>query len=223
MTDSLKVVNSISIPMSLDSKFPVRARDLWLRLGTKTKYAGWVNTRLKQTMAKENIDFTRTNNITVQTVKIGRGRPSLDISLTFDLACHFSMLEETEKGYAFRQYFIDAKKKLLQTESQTIQFLRNRISHLETLLSQPKSLPGKRTNMIAAPIYHENLFGVRDIIAYELRAKETMDDITKLKAQIRHMNKVLKGLGTKLDSATEKLHLEEARKDNKILKLIKPT
>ena len=137
------------------------------------------------------------------------------------MACHFSMIEETEKGYAFRQYFIDAKKRLLNIESQTIQFLKNRISQLESLLAQ-KALPGKRANMVAAPIYHENIFGVRDIVAYELRAKETLDEITKLKAQIRHMNKIVKGLGSKLDTATEKLHLEEARKDNKILKLVKP-
>lgn len=221
MNQDIQLVNTISIPMSLDSRFPVRARDLWSRLEVKNKYYDWLKLRIKQTNAQESIDFIRTTNLTVQTVKIKRGRPSLDISLTFDMACHFSMLEETERGYAFRQYFIEAKKKLIQVESQVIQFLKNRIAHLESLMSQ-KSLPGPRTNMIAAPVYHENLFGVRDIIAYELRAKETLDEITRLKAETRHTHKIIKGLSNKLDAMTEKLHLEEARKDNKILKLIKP-
>lgn len=223
MNQDIQVVNSISIPMSLDTNFPVRARDLWFKLNVKNKYYDWLKLRIKQTGAQENIDFIRTTNLTAQTVKIKVGRPSLDISLTLDMACHFSMLEETDTGRRFRQYFIDAKKKLLEVESSTILFLKERVRQLEDLLTNKKSLPGKRTNMIAAPIYHENLFGVRDIIAYELRAKETLDEITKLKARVRHINKIIRGLGNKVDIATEKLHLEEARKDNRILKLVKPS
>lgn len=155
----------------------------------------------------------------------GRGRPSKIYYMCTAAAKTVVATLENENGYRYMDFLLTCEEAVpvmvarIEELQKIVGFLKQQLTIAQT--PQPKSLPGKRTNMLAAPIYHESIFGVRDIIAYELRAKETMDDITKLKAQIRHMNKVLKGLGTKLDSATEKLHLEEARKDNKLLRIIK--
>lgn len=116
MNDSLSVVNPISIPMDIESKFPIRAKDVWERIGSQQQFSNWIRSRLSSANAILNIDYAENRIKNTGNVNSRRGRKSLDISVTFDMACQIVMLEETDKGRQFRQYFIDAKKKLQKLE-----------------------------------------------------------------------------------------------------------
>lgn len=183
-----------------------------------------INRKVMRPAFRRRCDLMGYELVTAGTKSEGRGRPGKIHYMCTAAAKAVVATLENSAGYGYLDFLLTCEESVpvlvarLEEASKTIAFLKNQVAISQ---SKPKSLPGKRTDMIAAPIYHENIFGVRDIISYELRAKETLDEITKLKAQIRHMNKIVKGLGSKLDLATEKLYLEEARKDNKILKLVK--
>ena len=88
----------------------VNARELWQKLGSKRQFANWVQERIAETQAIENVDYFLTNLLKIPAT----GRPSKDYLLTIDLAKEFAMLERNAIGQAIRRYFIECERKLQQ-------------------------------------------------------------------------------------------------------------
>jgi hypothetical protein len=77
------------------------------------------------------------------------------------------------------------------------------------LREKPKALPGARTGMISAPVLTPNLWGEDEIVGWELRPKDTLDEYMLTLASLRHCNKVAEGLEDKKRELTDKLVNEE--------------
>ncbi len=85
----------------------VNARELHEKLQVITPFSMWIQRRLEETMAFENIDFTSFNNsVKAENTWIN----TKEYVITLDLAKHMAMLERSEIGKQIRQYFIDFEK-----------------------------------------------------------------------------------------------------------------
>lgn len=90
----------------------VNARELWKELGSGYQFADWIKSRLKESMAVEDVDFTRSENFE----RDNQLFKEKEYYLTIDKAIEICMLERTEKGMKIRQYFIREKKRLMELE-----------------------------------------------------------------------------------------------------------
>lgn len=84
----------------------VMGRELHEALEVKEKYTQWFK-RMCEYGFTENIDFTSFSEISDKPLG---GRPSTDHQLTIDMAKEICMLQRSEKGKYFRQYFIEVEK-----------------------------------------------------------------------------------------------------------------
>lgn len=80
----------------------VSARELYKKLGVKTRFSLWVTQNFKH--FRENIDFTSV--VTTTVVNNGAERELQDYALTIETAKHIAMMSGTDKGYEVRDYFI---------------------------------------------------------------------------------------------------------------------
>jgi len=87
----------------------VNARDLHAFLEVKTRFNGWITTRIEEYGFLENQDFM---SFAENSVKPQGGRPSKEYSLTLDMAKELAMVERNSKGRQIRRYFIECEKKL---------------------------------------------------------------------------------------------------------------
>lgn len=85
----------------------VDARELWIFLGSKRKFADWITKKIKDYNFKENQDFVSFHK-NVKRTKGSSVRKEYMISL--DMAKELSMVERTEKGKEARQYFIECER-----------------------------------------------------------------------------------------------------------------
>jgi hypothetical protein len=58
-------------------------------------------------------------------------------------------------------------------------------------------------------------------VRWELRHKETLDELQKAKAQARQLRKMLKGLAAKHDVLNERIDLLEGNKKSKLIRILK--
>lgn len=95
----------------------VNGRLLYQFLGIKDGYAHWIKDRIIQYKFVINQDFSIFGE---NPPKIGKGRPTKEYFLSFDMAKELSMVERTEKGKQARQYFIECERALNKTLSATV-------------------------------------------------------------------------------------------------------
>jgi anti-repressor protein len=81
----------------------VMGRELHQALEVKTAYKDWFRRMIEYGFA-EGVDFR--SNLSEST----GGRPSIDHQITLDMAKEICMLQRSEKGKQFRQYFIEVEK-----------------------------------------------------------------------------------------------------------------
>jgi anti-repressor protein len=85
----------------------VDARDLYIALGVKTRFADWIKYRINEYGFIEGTDFVSFSEISE---KPQGGRPSSIYAITIDMAKELAMIENNEKGRAVRKYFIAVEK-----------------------------------------------------------------------------------------------------------------
>lgn len=123
------------------------------------------------------------------------------------------------KAAEWKVRFLEAFNLMERTIIEQIPALKSRIAELES--RSLKALPGPRKDMVPVPVMQENLFGVVEAVRWELRHKETLDELQKAKAQARQLRKMLKGLACKHDLLNERIDILEGNKKAKIVRLIK--
>lgn len=87
----------------------VDARELYKFLGSRQEFSTWIKARLEKNRFEEGFDFLITlskNN--------SQGRPAKEYTVSLEVAKHICMMENTDKGYEVRKYFIECEKQLLK-------------------------------------------------------------------------------------------------------------
>lgn len=123
-----------SLTVIYDNDRPtVSGRELHDALEIKSAYMDWFP-RMCAYGFIENVDFTSKENESTG------GRPSVDHRLTLDMAKQICMLQRTEAGRKFRQYFIDIEKQWNSPESIMSRAAEMAHRHLEELRRQTSEL-----------------------------------------------------------------------------------
>ena len=114
----------------------VSGRELWEALEVETPYKKWFD-RMAEYGFSENLDFW--TNLSEST----GGRPSTDHQLTIPMAKELCMLQRTEKGKFWRQYFINVEEKWNSPEAimaRALQLSNVKMKQLETTVSDLQKL-----------------------------------------------------------------------------------
>lgn len=101
----------------------VSARELHEKLGIKSKFNDWFN-RMRVYGFTENTDF-----VTITQKKVtAQGNESCyeEHYISIDMAKHICMIQKSEKGMKFRNYFIECEKMLIQKLEEEKKFLKTR-------------------------------------------------------------------------------------------------
>lgn len=117
------------IKVNYESERPtVMGRELHKALGVETRYNDWFK-RMSEYGFTENIDF-----YSILSKTPDGGRPSTDHQLTIDMAKELCMIQRSEKGKQFRQYFIEVENKWNTPEAvmaRALQFANNQLDSIK--------------------------------------------------------------------------------------------
>ena len=138
-----------------------------------------------------------------------RGRPSIIYLLTKEGAFSFIGGLRGVKACEFRLAIAEAFVVIEQALKQSIEEIAALRAENAQLREKPKTLPGSRTGQISAPVLTANLWGEDEIVGWELRPKDTLDEYMLTLANLRHCNRVAEGLQEKKRELTDKLVNEE--------------
>lgn len=101
-------MNNVLIPINFDGEQPtVSARDLHAGLGIGTKFATWFP-RMTEYGFTENVDYN-TCFPNMGSENHG-GQNMIDYEISVDMAKQICMIQRSEKGRQYRQYFINLEK-----------------------------------------------------------------------------------------------------------------
>lgn len=123
--------NIVKAEISGEEVNVVDARELHANLRVKTKFADWINRRIKQGGFEENQDFT--SFLILEKREVG-GSEAKEYTLSLDMAKHLAMMERNSQGKKVRQYFIDTEKKLRSNQSAIPPELLARLDRFEKAL-----------------------------------------------------------------------------------------
>lgn len=85
----------------------ISARELYERLGITDRFSRWFDSLLKYGF-EENVDFTSVKTSTL--VNNGAERELTDYAITIEMAKQICMLQRSDKGKLYREYFIKIEK-----------------------------------------------------------------------------------------------------------------
>ena len=96
------------IPVNYDAEHPtVSARDLHTGLGITDRFSRWFE-RMSAYGFNEGNDFTSVKSSTL--VNNGAEREIIDYQISVDMAKQICMIQRSEKGRLYRQYFLNLEK-----------------------------------------------------------------------------------------------------------------
>lgn len=94
------------IPINYDGEQPtVSARDLHEKLNIGTKFTTWFERMTEYGFSEGNEFFPKLGETSEQ-----GGRPAIDYLISVDMAKQICMIQRSEKGRLYSQYFIDLEK-----------------------------------------------------------------------------------------------------------------
>lgn len=119
------------IKVNYESERPtVMGRDLHEALEVKTEYKKWFE-RMSEYGFTENVDFIK---VTQKCPTSSTGQSMTDHQLTIDMAKEICMIQRSEKGKQFRQYFIEVENKWNTPEAvmaRALQFANNQLDSIK--------------------------------------------------------------------------------------------
>ncbi len=155
-----------------DSNRPtVMGRELHAALGVETRYNDWFK-RMCEYGFSESEDFYSILSKTSE-----GGRPSTDHQLTIPMAKEICMLQRTEKGKQFRQYFIKVEESWNSPEmvmKRALDFANAKVKELQISVSQltvDKQIMQPKADYFDELVDRNLLTGIRET-AKELKVKQ---------------------------------------------------
>lgn len=116
------------IKVNYESERPtVMGRELYEALGVKSKYADWIKNMCGYGFTEEVDYVTFSKNLE-------NGGRTIDHQLTIDMAKEICMIQRSEKGKQFRQYFIEVENKWNTPEAvmaRALQFANNQLDSIK--------------------------------------------------------------------------------------------
>lgn len=124
------------IPINYDMEQPtVSARDLHSGLAINTRFNDWFS-RMTEYGFESGKDFYSKMSKTSET----GGRPAVDYQISVDMAKQICMIQRSEKGKQYRQYFIDLEKAWNTPEQVMARALKLADKTIDTLKEENKKL-----------------------------------------------------------------------------------
>lgn len=124
------------IPINYDTEQPtVSARDLHNGLEINTRFNDWFS-RMTEYGFESGKDFYSKMS---KTSEVG-GRPAIDYQISVDMAKQICMIQRSEKGKQYRQYFIDLEKAWNTPEQVMARALKLADKTIDTLKEDNKKL-----------------------------------------------------------------------------------
>lgn len=124
------------IPINYDMEQPtVSARDLHSGLAINTRFNDWFS-RMTEYGFESGKDFYSKMSKTSET----GGRPAVDYQISVDMAKQICMIQRSEKGKLYRQYFIDLEKAWNTPEQVMARALKLADKTIDTLKEDNKKL-----------------------------------------------------------------------------------
>ncbi len=124
------------IPINYDMEQPtVSARDLHSGLAINTRFNDWFS-RMTEYGFESGKDFYSKMSKTSET----GGRPAVDYQISVDMAKQICMIQRSEKGKQYRQYFIDLEKAWNTPEQVMARALKLADKTIDTLKEDNKKL-----------------------------------------------------------------------------------
>lgn len=116
-----------------NGKQTVSARELHEKLEVTERFSSWFDRMLKYGF-EENADFTSVKSFTV--VNNGAQKPIDEYYISIDMAKEICMIQRSDKGRMFRQYFIECERRLIETNKKAMP--QTYIEAVESLLNELK-------------------------------------------------------------------------------------
>ena len=145
----------------------VSARELHAFLESKRQFADWIKAKLERLRLIENKDFV---SISQTCEKPSGGRPTSEYFITLDVAKHIAMMENTDRGFEAREYFIECEKKLKE-QTVPLTFAEALRAYADEVEAHEQT---KQTLAIAEPKaqYFDNLVERNLLTNFTITAKE---------------------------------------------------
>ncbi|WP_070042375.1 phage antirepressor KilAC domain-containing protein [Robinsoniella peoriensis] len=199
------------IKINYDTERPtVSARDLHEGLGIGTQYTKWFE-RMSEYGFCENADYTATSQkrLTAQ----GNETTFTDHNISVDMAKQICMIQRTEKGREYRQYFLDLEKawntpeqifaRALKMADQEINKLK---SHNTVLLEDVQRMKPKEIFADAVSASHTSIL-IGDL-AKLLKQNGYATGQKRLFEQLRHEGYLIKGGSSKNMPSQKSMEME---------------
>ncbi|MDY5074818.1 MAG: phage antirepressor KilAC domain-containing protein [Fusicatenibacter saccharivorans] len=137
------------IPINYDMEQPtVSARDLHSGLAINTRFNDWFS-RMTEYGFESGKDFYSKMSKTSET----GGRPAVDYQISVDMAKQICMIQRSEKGKQYRQYFIDLEKAWNTPEQVMARALKLADRTIDTLKEDNKKLIDENERMKPKEIF----------------------------------------------------------------------
>ena len=153
----------------------ILGRDLHEALEVKTPYTQWFD-RMSEYGFTENVDFT---TFSQNCEKPLGGRPSTDHQLTIDMAKEICMIQRSEKGKQFRQYFIEVEKRWNTPEAvmaRALQFANKQLDKIKEVNKQLETTVAVQTQQISElkpkASYYDVILNCKDLVSTTEIAKD---------------------------------------------------
>ena len=150
----------------------VNARDLHEGLGIETPFKKWID-RMCEYGFEANKDFW------TKMSESNGGRPATEYDITVDMAKQICMLQRTEKGKQYRQYFLDLEKAWNTPEQVMARALKIANATVDSLKERCKFLGGQVVEqqklieeLQPKASYYDMILQCKDLIATTIIAKD---------------------------------------------------
>lgn len=150
----------------------VSARDLHEGLGIETPFKKWID-RMCEYGFEANKDFW------TKMSESNGGRPATEYDITVDMAKQICMLQRTEKGKQYRQYFLDLEKAWNTPEQVMARALKIANATVDSLKERCKFLGGQVVEqqkviekLEPKASYYDLVLQCKDLIATTIIAKD---------------------------------------------------
>lgn len=151
----------------------VMGRELHEALGVETRYNDWFK-RMSEYGFTENVDF-----YSILSKTPDGGRPSTDHQLTIDMAKEICMIQRSEKGKQFRQYFIEVEKRWNTPEAvmaRALQFANKQLDKIKEVNKQLETTVAVQTQQISElkpkASYYDVILNCKDLVSTTEIAKD---------------------------------------------------